>query len=71
MSDTSEIAIDREGVKPPPHSGPPGLPDADLMREELQSVITSPDFARAPIMKRLLSFLVGETAAGRGDQLKA
>jgi len=41
------------------------------MLEELRCVISSPDFARAPIMKRLLTFLVGETAAGRGDQLKA
>ena len=47
------------------------MDDAELMREELQSVIASSDFARAPIMKRLLSFLVSETAAGRGDQLKA
>lgn len=45
--------------------------DAEIMHEELRSVIASPDFARAPIMKRLLSFLVGETASGRGDHLKA
>lgn len=71
MTDTSEIAINRAGAKGssvPNRSGPP---EAELMREELQSVIDSTDFARAPIMKRLLSFLVGETAAGRGDQLKA
>lgn len=71
MTETSEIAIDRAGAKGVSKPGPLGPPDAELMRDELQSVIASPDFARAPIMKRLLSFLVGETAAGRGDQLKA
>ncbi|WP_374651450.1 tetratricopeptide repeat protein [Rhizorhabdus sp.] len=45
--------------------------DAELIRAELRSVLTSPDFSRAPIMKRLLCFLVEETVAGRGDQLKA
>lgn len=63
-----ELATDRLGGDTP-------LPDSDThcaeMMRELQSVIASSDFARAPIMKRLLSFLVGETAAGRGDQLKA
>ena len=71
MTDTSEIAIDRTGARTAATANPAGSPDAEMMREELQSVIDSPDFARAPIMKRLLSFLVGETAAGRGDQLKA
>ncbi len=44
---------------------------AALIRMELDSILTSPDFSRAPIMKRLLCFLVEETVAGRGDQLKA
>jgi hypothetical protein len=44
---------------------------AGLMREELRSVLASPDLSRAPIMKQLLRFLVEETAAGRGEQLKA
>lgn len=71
MTDTSDMAIDRNQAEPV--SRPPGIPasDADKMHQELRSVIASPDFARAPIMKRLLSFLVSETAAGRGDQLKA
>ncbi|WP_340313539.1 tetratricopeptide repeat protein [Rhizorhabdus argentea] len=55
---------------PPPPAGS-AAHSAEMMCRELQSVIASPDFARAPIMKRLLSFLVGETVAGRGDQLKA
>lgn len=71
MSETSEAAIDGEGKKPSSRTGPAEIPNAEPMREELRSVIASPDFARAPIMKRLLSFLVEETAAGRGDQLKA
>jgi hypothetical protein len=71
MRGTDELAIDGQGAQAAPHPASPGVSDADMMREELQSIINSPDFARAPIMKRLLSFLVGETAAGRGDQLKA
>ena len=71
MSDTSDVAIDRTEAEPPPRSARVDISDAGTMREELQSVIASPDFARAPIMKRLLSFLVEETASGRGDQLKA
>lgn len=41
------------------------------MDSELRSILNGADFARAPIMKRLLQYLVGETIAGRGDQLKA
>ncbi|SDC60682.1 hypothetical protein SAMN05444678_10482 [Sphingomonas sp. YR710] len=41
------------------------------MDSELRSILNGPDFARAPIMKRLLQYLVEETIAGRGDQLKA
>jgi Flp pilus assembly protein TadD len=44
---------------------------AERMGSELRSVLDGPDFARAPIMKRLLQFLVEETIAGRGGQLKA
>jgi hypothetical protein len=71
MSDTDQVAIDRD--KPAPEAHPLSDQDrnAELMHEELRSVIASADFSRAPIMKRLLAFLVGETAAGRGDQLKA
>lgn len=38
---------------------------------ELRMILAGRDFARAPIMKRLLEFLVDETISGRGDQLKA
>jgi len=70
MSATDDVAIDRE-AEPIQRPACPEGPDADAMLGELQSVLASPDFARTPIMKRLLTFLVGETAAGRGDQLKA
>lgn len=49
-------------------------PDAaltDRVGAELKRISTSADFARAPMMRRLLDFLVRETLAGRGDQLKA
>lgn len=70
MSETSDIATER-GAADRSDKMASMESDADRMRDELRSVIASPDFARAPIMKRLLAFLVGETAAGRGDQLKA
>lgn len=39
--------------------------------EELARIAAAPDFARAPVMRRLLEFLVRETLAGHGDTLKA
>ncbi|RVT93848.1 hypothetical protein [Sphingomonas crocodyli] len=45
--------------------------EAAAMRDELALLLASPAFSRAPIMKRLLEYLVEETLAGRGDQLKA
>lgn len=39
--------------------------------EELARISAAPDFARAPVMRRLLEFLVTETLEGRGDSLKA
>lgn len=39
--------------------------------EELARIASAPDFARAPVMRRLLEFLVRETLAGRGESLKA
>lgn len=71
MNQTTEVATDRDEGGLPQHAAGGQHPDADVMRLELRSVIASADFARAPIMKRLLAFLVEETAAGRGDQLKA
>ncbi len=47
--------------------------DADslLLRAEGARICASPEFSRAPVMRRLLMFLVDETTAGRGDDLKA
>jgi len=70
MSATDDVAIDREAEPIPRPASPEGL-DANAMLAEMESVLASSEFARAPIMKRLLIFLVSETAAGRGDQLKA
>lgn len=35
------------------------------------AICASPEFLRAPVMRRLLDYLVQETLAGRGDQVKA
>ena len=70
MNEGEEAAIDR--ARPDDASSvPPENIAYDAMQNELQSVLAAPDFARAPIMKRLLSFLVQETLEGRGEQLKA
>jgi len=37
----------------------------------LAAVSATPEFVRAPVMRRLLDYLVQETLAGRGDQVKA
>lgn len=54
--------LDQEGVA--------GLCHARMVAEAEQ-IAATPEFARAPMMQRLLNFLVAETLAGRGDQLKA
>jgi len=71
MTETSEATVGDGDTQPSPRADPIAASPADQMREELRAVLESPEFARAPIMKRLLSFLVEETASGRGDQLKA
>jgi len=43
----------------------------DRVHTEVRRIAAAPDFARAPVMRRLLDFLVGETLAGRGELLKA
>lgn len=52
---------------------PAGLktPSCVQLLAEFRSVIATPEFTRAPVMTRLLEYLVRETLAGRGDQLKA
>jgi hypothetical protein len=44
---------------------------AERIAREADAVSSTPVFARAPVMRRLLRFLVTETLAGRGEQLKA
>lgn len=41
------------------------------MRGELERLKAAPEFARAPVLSRLLDFLVSESLAGRGGRLKA
>ena len=45
-------------------------PSAAEVREQLERVVSSTRFTSAPGATRLLRFLVDETLAGRGDQLK-
>lgn len=48
-----------------------GLPDAATIATTLAAINASAEFARAPVMRHLLGYLVDETLAGRGDRLKA
>lgn len=41
------------------------------MLAEVESLSRSPEFERAPVMRKLLAFLVRTTLAGQGDELKA
>jgi adenylate cyclase len=41
------------------------------MEEELAAVLADPAFARSPVLSRLLTYLVTESIAGRGDRLKS
>src|SRR3546814_2929692 len=38
---------------------------------ELERVFSSTEFSRSPVMRRLLRFLIDQTLAGKGEQLKA
>jgi adenylate cyclase len=44
--------------------------EASTIRDELNRVLSSPVFANAPRMRRFLTFVVEETLAGNGDQIK-
>ena len=48
-----------------------GLPDAATIANSLAAINASAEFARAPVMRHLLGYLIDETMAGRGDRLKA
>src|SRR6476620_11489377 len=39
-------------------------------RQQLERILASPTFQQVDRLKRFLSFIVTETIAGRGDQLK-
>ena len=43
----------------------------DRVLAEVGAVSATPEFERAPVMRRLLGFLVRITLAGNGDELKA
>lgn len=45
-------------------------PDDPAVKAHVRKVIDSPPFRAAPTSRRLLEYLIAETAAGRGDKLK-
>lgn len=48
----------------------PQTPSRQAVEEQLERVLASPDFARSERLGRLLRYLVAETLAGRGGQIK-
>ena len=51
---------------------PDAVPDkARRIEHELAAIEQSPVFARSPVMRRLLRFIVTESRAGRGSQIKS
>ena len=49
---------------------PPGTPDVDAVRAQLERILASPGFANAGRLSRFLRFVVERTLDGEGDQLK-
>ena len=54
----------------PPAAPPPGLPDAERIRTQLDRMLQSRAFNTVDRLKRFLLFVVDETLHGRGNQLK-
>lgn len=57
----------------PENSSPskPGQPDEAAVREHVERVLSAPEFSQSRRMQAFLRFVVDETLAGRGEQLKA
>lgn len=58
-------------VDQPTNADATGAPTDLMCHAEVDRICASAAFQRAPVMRRLLRFLVAETFAGRGDDLKA
>lgn len=59
-------------VRPENSSPPkPGQPDEAAVREHVERVLCAPEFSQSHRMQAFLRFVVDETLAGRGAQLKA
>jgi hypothetical protein len=45
--------------------------DEDALIRQVEKICDSPEFQSKPVLCRFLSYIVSETLAGRGDNLKA
>jgi adenylate cyclase len=52
-------------------AGPSGAPSAEAIRAQVHHIASSEGFARSERLKRFLGYIVEETLAGRGNQIKA
>jgi tetratricopeptide (TPR) repeat protein len=49
---------------------PPDLPEIEVIRNALEKIVTSPQMESSPSLCRFLRYVVEETLAGRGGQIK-
>lgn len=61
--------LDNERRQPSASRDAPGF--RSVVQAELSLLLSDPLFDRSPMLSRLLSYLVEETLAGRGDRLKS
>jgi adenylate cyclase len=56
---------------PPPRPGTKPSPTDESVRQELEKILTSPQFVNSPILHNFLRFIVEKTLAGESTSLKA
>ncbi len=68
VSDTKRLST---GSSVTPETGDTPCHDATALPEEVAAILDSPAFRRAPILSRLLSYLLEKTLSGQAESLKA
>lgn len=69
MAELGDRSLAHSGV---PDEGSDAFPqEAALLREKVDGVLASPAFLRAPILSRLLRYLLEQTISGEAETLKA
>ena len=56
--------------QPPPGSGPNPSPTEEAIRQQLEKILTSPQFVNSPNLRNFLRFIVEKTLAGQAEEIK-